>query len=65
MQYINIGSFWAWGGIIPFQDNLNLEEEKISPLDIYKNQPFLYYSLFEDRRIRGDTVEQVFSRYIK
>lgn len=64
-QYINIGSFWAWGGIIPFQDNLNLEEEKISPLDIYKNQPFLYYSFFEDRRIRGDTVEQLFSKHIK
>lgn len=64
-KYTNIGNFWSWGGIIPFEDNLNLEKEKKSLFEVYKNQPFLYYPIFENRRVYGDTVENIFVKYMK
>lgn len=63
--YKYIGSFSAWSGIVPFGYNLNLEKHKKSPLELYSNHPFYYYSLFEKRRIHGDTVESLLLKFIK
>lgn len=64
-KYINIGSFMSWYGIMPFEYNFNLEKTRNSPLDIYKNTPFLYQSFSESQRIQWDTVESIFSKYIQ
>ncbi len=64
-NYKHIGSFWAWSGIVPFEYNLNLEKQKIWPIDLHKNQPFLSYSIFEKRRVYGDTVESLLVKFMK
>jgi hypothetical protein len=64
-NYIHIGSFWAWRGIVPFPYNLNLEIEKNSPIDLYEKHPFLYLSITANRRIYWDTVESIFRQYIQ
>lgn len=63
--HTNIWWFWAWSGIIPFSYNLNMERQKTSLIEAYKNQPFLYYQVFENKRIHGDTVESVYLNSIQ
>jgi hypothetical protein len=37
-----IATFWGWTGIYPFGRNLNAETYKASPVDMYKNRPFIF-----------------------